>query len=677
MKKVLLIFLVSLFALQNTSAKTKKVKFGRVSKEELQMKYYEPDSSAKAVILYDKGYSYFEYDNYRESFKLIFERHVRIKFFDKESFKYADFEIPLYVSDKGISEEIVSIKGITFNLVDGKIVRTKLNKKGIYNEETLKNWITAKFTLPAINEGCIIDLKYTINSIYYFNFQPWQFQYKIPVKYSEYSALIPEYFRYNKKLKGYTNININETETIKDESFSVDWRSTPQRGGKVVKGTSELLSESVMHKWTAQSIPAFKTETEITTYKDYISILYFELESKQFPGKRIKYYSNSWENVSKTLLKSRNFGKQFKIRKKIKNKSDEICKDLDSKSEKLGAIYNFVQNEITWDERSKLFTSSNLDKILEQKSGNSTDINFLLMNMLRAQKIQANPIIISTRDNGRIFPSSPSIFDFNYVIIEAKIDNHSIYLDATIDIIPAGLLPKRCLNGYGRKILINNSAESFIVPSGKFSKTIMYTVNISDENILNADVSKIHNEYAAIVMRNKIIKSGGKDDYIQSQVESYTGQSISDYLIDDYDNIYKPVKESYKISTSDNIIFAGNLIYLSPLLNEAMTENPFKLEERNYPVDFAYPKLNKIIMQYKIPEGYTIEEVPENISLSLPNKAAQFQFQVVVMNDMIQIISIFKINQSIFQYDSYKALRNLYNLIIEKQNEKIVLKKVN
>jgi hypothetical protein len=80
-------------------------------------------------------------------------------------------------------------------------------------------------------------------------------------------------------------------------------------------------------------------------------------------------------------------------------------------------------------------------------------------------------------------------------------------------------------------------------------------------------------------------------------------------------------------------------------------------------------------MQYTIPEGYEVVEFPENANLALPEKAASFQFQVTTTGNMIQVLSHLKINQPVILYDMYPALKNFYNLVIEKQNQKIVLKR--
>ena len=239
------------------------------------------------------------------------------------------------------------------------------------------------------------------------------------------------------------------------------------------------------------------------------------------------------------------------------------------------------------------------------------------------------------------------------------------------------MLPIRCLNEIGRRVITAKSEEVKIVPAEKHSTSSMYSLEINPSEGITGTVSHSYNGYAALNMRNKIINSGGKEDYFKEIADESTSDEIEDYTIENLDDIYKPLKESYKFSTNDNITFAGDMVYLTPLLNERITDNPFKLEERKYPVDYAYQISKKIFMQYTIPEGYEIVEMPKSINMSLPGKLAKYQFHVSQTGNIMQVISTFKINQAVFQYDTYKSLKNFYNLVIEKQNEKIVLKKKN
>ena len=654
--------------------KKKKHKFGKLNPGEIEMKYYEQDSAASAVILFDKGYSYFEYDNNKKDFRIVFKRDTRIKILKKDAYSYADFEIPLYIGSHGAEELVTSLKGRTFNLENGKTVSTKVNKSNIFYDNKSKHLRIAKVSFPDVKEGSVIDIEYTIFSDFMFNLRGWQFQYKIPVIYSEYSVLIPEYFKYNKNQKGYDNVVLNEKNENRDETFSVNYRTGPGQGGRIETGTIEYSSHSSLSTWTASNIPAFVEEPYITTAENYMTALEFELMKIAYPQQPIIYYTVSWNDVNKKLSESRYFGQQLKPTNKIKLKAEEICSGAETKLAEIQAIYSYITKNIKWNEYNSKYINNKLNTVLDEKTGNSADINMLLINMLKSQKIAVNPVVLSTRSNGMIFPAHPTLSSFNYVIAQVTIAGKKYLIDATDKNLPLGMLPKRCLNGTGRIVGTPNFDEIKIVPAQKYKESLIYTLKINPDENLSGTVNKTYNGYAASEKRDDIRKTGEKE-YITKFIENSDDSEITEVSYTNLNEISKPVKENYKITTSADVTFAGNMIYLTPLLNERIKENPFKLDERKYPVDYAYPYIEKNIFQYTIPEGYVPIEKPENIAFSLPGRTAQFQYQVSAVGNVIQIISIFRINNPVFQYDSYKALKKFYDLVIKKQNEKIVFKK--
>ena len=71
-----------------------------------------------------------------------------------------------------------------------------------------------------------------------------------------------------------------------------------------------------------------------------------------------------------------------------------------------------------------------------------------------------------------------------------------------------------------------------------------------------------------------------------------------------------------------------------------------------------------------------LEEVPQNKILMLPGNAAKFVYSVSVNGNTISVVRTFQINKSLFVQDEYPNLREFYNQVVAKQNEQVVLKKV-
>ena len=107
-----------------------------------------------------------------------------------------------------------------------------------------------------------------------------------------------------------------------------------------------------------------------------------------------------------------------------------------------------------------------------------------------------------------------------------------------------------------------------------------------------------------------------------------------------------------------------------------MSENPFKQEVREYPVDFIFPYLDKYTINITFPEGYVVESMPKVASISMQDEIANFKYNVLNTGNKIQLSVNFNINSASIGPEYYDSLKNFFKEVINKQNEKIVLKKV-
>ncbi len=118
-----------------------KVKFGKFSSEETNMKVYEAAPSAPGVVLFDKMDIEYPYND-DIGFSTIISRHTRIKIFKKEAYKYADVVIP-YFGD----EKVQDLKASSFNMENGKMVETELKDDNVFDEKITKRYSLRKFTM--------------------------------------------------------------------------------------------------------------------------------------------------------------------------------------------------------------------------------------------------------------------------------------------------------------------------------------------------------------------------------------------------------------------------------------------------------------------------------------------------------------------------------------------------
>ncbi|HET9486503.1 MAG TPA: hypothetical protein VFO54_03675, partial [Chryseosolibacter sp.] len=135
---------ISTFSLAQKSP----IKFGDITKEEISMTSYDKDTTASAVILADFGESVITYRQ-NIGFSLDFERITRIKILTKDGLEWGNFTIPLY-KDGSDNEKLATLKAVTYNLEDGKIVESKLKNDGIFNENVDAHREYVKVTCPNV-----------------------------------------------------------------------------------------------------------------------------------------------------------------------------------------------------------------------------------------------------------------------------------------------------------------------------------------------------------------------------------------------------------------------------------------------------------------------------------------------------------------------------------------------
>lgn len=665
----LLVGLIFLFPLVVIGQKA-PIKFGDVSVEDLKMTHYSKDSSAAAVVLADYGESSITYSQ-EDGFILGFERIRRIKILKKEGFEWADFSIPLYHS-AGDEEKLAGLKAVTYNFENGKIIETKVKNDAVFKEKYDNNLDVMKITFPNVKEGSIIEIFYKINSDFLFNFQDWEFQATIPTVLSEYRAKIPEYFHYDKYMQGYISLNINEQTQA---SATITLTSKEREGDRSVQttySTEKINYIEQRFRWAANDVPAFKAEPFITTARDYISRINFELSFTQYPGQPIKRYMGSWEDINKQYAESSEFGQEVAGNGFLKKTVEEITGGKTSPEEKITAINNYVKQQVEWDGTNRRFISKSLKKTIEDRKGSSAEINLLLASMIDKADIKVYPVLLSTRDHGFVREEIPISSQFNYVICLAQIGDKPILLDATDRLLPTGMIPERCLNGKGFLV----SKEGFrwinLQPASRSKTMVNAEFSLTEAGDLTGKLQFDRGGYDGHLSR-KAYASKKEDEYVKEFVGSKPWE-ITRYEFQNVKSVHEPLKEIYEVNITQSATVAGTIIYINPILLYRMDENPFKLEKREYPVDFSSPFERLFLCRITIPENLQVDELPTPKVIALPGNAARYTYSVTQSGKILNIVSNFQVNRSIFSQTEYPDLREFYNQVVAKQAEQIVLK---
>ncbi len=652
MKKIA-ILITLLLSINTNSQEQINYKFGKPTIDELNLKTYKLDSTANAVILYESGTTEFKYKYKKVIISTTY--YKKVKFFNKEGFDQATFEINLYNDDTS-KDNIINIKGITHN----NSSKTNLSKTQIFEKKITKNLRTVSFTMPNLKEGSIIEVEYTVETPRLeYNLKSWKFQSTIPTIYSQYKAYIPLNFVYNRMLNGFRKLSVNTT--------------TIEKICLVVPGYSNPASCEVV-TYAMENIPAFVEEEYMTDKDNFISMVEFQLSKlKRFDG-FVRNYTTTWKDVDHRFKKDKDIGKQLKKMAFFEKKLPSQLKLLKSDLEKAKLIYSFIQNHYTWNERNGMFNYVDIRKAYKNKIGDVREINISLINALKAAGINAELMLISTRDNGTPTKVYPIISEFNYVIAKVNIGATSYLLDATSKLTPFGILPFKCLNSYGRVMDFENESYWFNIVPIKNSKTQLYaSLKLNKDGIINGKLRKVSLGYNALLRREEIVGKS-KEDIANEFESSFNNLEVIDYTIENKTDIYKPVVETFEVEIEDINDF--DKLYLSPFFTAQHKENPFKQENRLYPVNFGFPFKNAINFSLELPKNYKIETYPESKAFVLIQDGGTFNIITKSHENLrFTLNSTVEINKPIYSSLEYYSLKNLFKHIIKSQKTPIVIQK--
>ena len=661
-----LLVLVLLLMQNYLSAQEKlDMKFGKISPADFDLSSRKFDTSAGAVFIADYGVTEFD-GGTKGDLTLSFTRHARLKIINKNGFDGATFEIPLY--HRGDREEkLQNLRANTYNLENGKVVVSKLEDKSVFKDKQTERWSVRKFTMPAVKEGSIVEVSYTIKSDFTDNLQPWDFQGAYPRLWSEYVVRIPDFLDYVFITQGFQPYYIKSQEQG-FKSFTIIANSDA-RGQDTYTISANINGTRLVMK----DVPPIKEEKFITTLDNYRSRIEFELSSIREPYVPHTYLG-TWNKVSEDLLKFEYFGESLD---KANNWLDDDIKAIVGgtfdKLEKAKKIYAYVRDNFTCTNQHAKYMENSLKNVFKAKKGSVAEINLLLIAMLKHEGIKAEPVLLSTRDNGYTHPFYPLMDRFNYVIAGLNIDGSEYYLDATERKIGFTHLPLQCYNGQARFISTTAPDPVYLVADSlKEAKITAVFVANSDKGKPTSSFKSTLGYYESLSLREKVTDKG-KDQLLKDIKAQYPAETeVSELEIDSLNNLELPVQVRYNIDFNN---FNEDIVYFNPMLAEGYKDNYFKSAERSYPVEMPFVFDEVYILNMEVPAGYVVDELPKSARVSLNDTDGMFEYLVSQSGDRIMLRSRVKLNRAYFQPADYESLRGFFDHVVKKHAEMIVFKK--
>jgi len=669
MNRYLFVFFL-LCALQVLQAQEKSsYQFKKVT--EADFKSAMTDSSAGVVVLADVGRTDF-IGNDEGGFSLVYKRHKRVLIRKLRYTGEDDLMLYLEKGDKG-PEKLTSLDITDYYLENGGVTEKKYDtKEQIKNiNQQLGNRIGRSITY---SQDCIVDMSYTIQSYYVSNLRGWKFQTTVPCLYSEYSVSIPDIF-------GYATLHLGsiplETIVLDNRMQSFAARKFAGPAGYETGGIShdELYNLNVlMHdrKWILKNAPAINYDLNAAT-------LYIQVNSVEFQWTEIRNTNQApqpvmdgWKSVRERLMGQENFGLAYLNENNwLEQTVTNLTKGQVGAEEKARSCYKWVRDNFKCTDQSEIYLTDGLSlkDIFQNKKGSVSDINLLLIAMLRKAGVQANPVLLSWRSSGAIYFDYPIMQKFNYLIVEANLVDKKLFLDAAEPLLGFGLLHPECYNGPAWVIeqaqvrKLNLSADNYL----EEQQTIA-NLTVNDQG-LTGSISKTYGIPGSFKVRQKIKESGELSFGFFLQAALGRKTKMSDLTIDSILLVDDPITINYEIQVrakGDSLVFEPVFSdeYLVPI-------NP----ERTDPVEMPYTRNLVYVMNLEVEKGYQVVKLPKSVKYQMNGQEAVFEYQCIQSGQTIQLRCKINITKANFPTEAIGALCDYIQFVKQKIYEPIVIKK--
>lgn len=613
-------------------------KFGDISKEEAAMKLCSFDPEASAVVLLDEGHSDYADDN-----GLITFYHHRVKILKESGLDNADISLSFY-SDGGF-ERIDRVEAMTINIEDnGTRNNIPVENKSIYTKKLNKYRSEVTFAFPEVKVGSILELKYVIRATSYSALRDWEFQQEIPVLQSRYK------------------LNIVPGREI---SYLVQYN--PQYKVDV---KNEKVDPSIT--FTMNNIPGLTDEPFMDARQDYIQKVVFATTKYAGHVGAVNYMS-TWKEVTRELMSRSDFGKQLRI--DIDECKSFIETELSGKSDsaKIQAIHHYVATNVKWNGVHSLVSEDGIRNLWKKKTGNSAEINLLLVNLLKSANLDAYPMLVSERGHGKINKDQPFVSQFSDVYAVVFSGGKKYYVDATDHFTPIHLTPYSILNSTA--FIADNKVGGLIDISSEEMRHREYVniaANLNGEGQLSGSVNLESRDYARTEkLRNY---SNHKTDYVDYYLKrSMANIAVENFKIQNEGEESKPFTQSFDFKF--NVQSTGDYSLINFNMFTGLESNPFIQNNRFSNINLGYKKSLNLRFIVNVPDNYKVDALPKNIQLVNPDRSITFTRQLFHEKNQIVAIVRLDVNKSVFNINEYPQVKDFYKQMVNLLNEQIVLKK--
>jgi hypothetical protein len=616
--------------------------FQNPTPDELKMTSDPQAPGAAAVYLYRE-----EKTDDPHSFVTIYER---VKVLTEKGKSLATVSIPY---EKGMAK-ISRIEGRTIH-ADGTVIPltakpddlVSVKEKG-FQEDTIV------FTLPSVDVGSILE-------------------YRLTIRYDDNWLIPPTWDIQQAYYVHKAHYEFDPDMVGAGEKGRLMWGTTPAGLNIPVVTSPNKLTLDVA------DIPATPDDDSmppLNTIRERVEFYYTsEINGAEYWKNQCIFWSKGMEGFANPSAG-------------LKSAAAGMIAPGDTDEQKARKIYDVVtklENTMFTREKSKqeqkkekLKEIRKAEDVWKDQSGTPNQVALLYVALARAAGLKAWPMWLAPRDERIFSPLHFSIDQLSDFIVVLEIDGKTIYLDPGQKVCGFGQLAwQHTLTG-GMQ-MNEGGAKLAVTPADTYKNNL--TVRAAELTVdpQGGVTGTVHIEIGgaeAVELRQVAIEDG-PDELKKKTIEAVLddvpdGMQIDLDHFDHVDDYESRLVAEFKVSGSLGAP-AGKYFILPGLFFETRAKHPFVAQaKRTTPIDVHFPRLDKDMVTYHLPDGYTVEGTPKTDDVNWPG-SAMLKIDSGMQNNVLNVTRLFARNYTLLNADTYPALHDFYLKLAQADQQQIVL----
>jgi len=511
------------------------------------------------------------------------------------------------------------------------------------------------FVFPAVGENSVTTLNYTeiIKDPHFLG--SFRFGTYVPTQKAIYTVEVPK----NVEL-GYKTFNLDKIDlTFKKKENN----------------------KSTTYTWEAENIDEFRKNESSLSILNYLPhiIVYiknYTVKKETTPVLNDVTDLYSWYQSLVNQIIDTDLTEVYNI-------AENISKNLNTDKEKAKAIFNWVQNNITYvafEDGLGGFVPRDASSVCTKRYGDCKDMANILYVMLNHIGIEAHHTWIGTRGRPYSYYEVPTPIVDNHMITAAIIDGETIFLDATDSYVPFGM-PSSFIQG--KEALIGLSKDKFNiikvpVQAKEKNQTLVETTISLDGNIVKATSKRTMKGYDMVnfVFDAKFKKDDKTDEeYLNTKFQIGNNKTIySNIKLDNLTTQNNEYTTEYDLEIQNYVKLIGSKIFLNLNLEKPLSADIILIENERFGKKIDHKFIRNYITKFNIPKGYRLKSIPKNVSNKLEDYG--FSFDYKKESDQLIVHQQIYMNTLALENENFEAYNIFIKSLLKVYKKSIMLEKI-